>query len=35
VDEGGTALLEISLLDLLGRWKRMGQAAGADVVPPG
>jgi hypothetical protein len=34
-DDGGNALLEISLLDLLGRWKRMGQAAGSDVVAPG
>jgi hypothetical protein len=35
MEEGGTALLEISLLDLLGRWKRMGQAPGADVVTSG
>jgi hypothetical protein len=32
-DEGGTPLLQLPLLDLLGRWKRMGQAAGAGAAP--
>jgi hypothetical protein len=32
-DKGGTSLLQVPLLLLLGRWKRLGQDAGAGAAP--
>ena len=32
-DEGGTPLVQVPLVVLLGRWKRMGQAAGMGAAP--